>query len=252
MQNMKIGFIGLMEDDSPQNFWDVMQHVATLGYEGCESAEDLLKGDVVANLQRFHNLGLQVITVSTSTKQLRDDVDAVIAKAHVLQAPHASIWWSACASREEIRRDADIFNRAGKKLAAAGITLCYHNHEHEFRHRFNGLYALDLLAEYTDPQALSFEIDIAWVTYGGEDPVNVLNKYAGRVAAIHVKDLFCLDARGQFTATGTGIVRVRESVRTAIDTGVAWAVIEQDSLRNLSAQETLTLSYLYLKEAGLV
>jgi hypothetical protein len=41
-------------------------------------------------------------------------------------------------------------------------------------------------------------------------------------------------------------------VRTAIDTGVEWIVVEQDRLRNLSALETITVSYLNLKEAGLV
>ena len=38
----------------------------------------------------------------------------------------------------------------------------------------------------------------------------------------------------------------------SVQNGVEWIVIEQDKLRNLNAFDTLTLSYLYLKEVGLV
>ena len=38
---------------------------------------------------------------------------------------------------------------------------------------------------------------------------------------------------------------------TAIDAGVEWVVVERDRLRNLSPVETMTVSYLNLKEAGL-
>jgi len=45
---------------------------------------------------------------------------------------------------------------------------------------------------------------------------------------------------------------VQDSVQAAIDTGVEWVVVEQDQLRNLSAFETIMVSYLNLKEAGLL
>ena len=61
-----------------------------------------------------------------------------------------------------------------------------------------------------------------------------------------------LEERGRFTAVGTGIVKVREAVQAAIETSVEWVAIEQDQLRNLAAFETIAVSYLNLKEAGLV
>ena len=149
-------------------------------------------------------------------------------------------------------RDAELYNKAGARLAEEGLTLCYHNHEHEFQTVFDGVYALDVLAQNTDPKALKFELDIAWISFGGEDPVKVLKRMAGRVPAIHVKDLYDLSDRNSFTAIGTGSVRVKESVEAAIQAGVEWLVVEQDTLRNLTAFETLTLSFLYLKEAAFI
>ena len=42
------------------------------------------------------------------------------------------------------------------------------------------------------------------------------------------------------------------TMRRVAETGVEWIVVEQDQLRNLTAFETITVSYLNLKEAGLV
>jgi sugar phosphate isomerase/epimerase len=176
----------------------------------------------------------------------------VIADARALQAPYVAVYWGPCESKDQLLMDADLYNQAGDKIASAGLKLCYHNHEHEFKTIFNGVYALDVLADHTDPRNLSFLVDIAWVTFGGEDPVKVLKRFSGRVPLIHVKDLWSLEERGRFTAVGTGVVKTREAVETAIATGVDWVVIEQDRRRNLSAFETITASYLNLKEQGLV
>jgi len=252
MAKAKIGLIGLVGAEAKADFWGTMERVAAIGYQGIEGARALLEGDVAANLARFKALGLEVLTVSASREGLRDELDQVVADAHALEAPRVSVWWGPCETKESVLQDAELYNAAGARLAAEGITLCYHNHEHEFRTAFNGVYALDVLAEHTDPQALSFEIDVAWVTFGGADPVAVLRRMAGRVPAIHVKDLWGLDERGKFTAVGTGVVKVQEAVQAAIETGVEWVVVEQDTLRNLTAFETITVSYLNLKEAGLV
>ncbi len=252
MAKPKLGLIGLVGEEAKKDFWGTMQKVAEIGYQGIEGAAQLLEGDVEANVRRFHELGLQVITHSASREQLRDQLDTVIAQAKALKAPHVTVWWATCNSKEELLRDAELYNAAGAKMAAEGLKLCYHNHDHEFKTTFNGLYALDILAEYTDPQSVYFELDIAWITLGGADPAHILRKMAGRVPAIHIKDVYGVDEVGKWTAVGTGVVKVKESILAAREIGVDWMVVEQDKLRNLTAMETITVSYLNLKEAGLL
>lgn len=248
----KCGLIGLVGEEAKRDFWGAMERVAVVGYQGVEGAERLLEGDVAANLQRFRDLGLETITVSASREALRDKLDEVRAKAEALETPHVSCWWGPAESREQVLRDAELYERAGAVLAGDGRKFCYHNHEHEFRARFDGLYALDYLVANTDPAHVFFEIDVAWVTFGGEDPVRVLRRLAGRVPAIHIKDLWDLSERGRFTTVGTGVVDIRGSLAAANEIGASWVVVEQDTLRNLSAFETISLSYLWLKEQGLV
>jgi sugar phosphate isomerase/epimerase len=250
----KCGLIGIVGEEAKADFWGTMKKVADIGYQGIEGAEALLslEGGVEENLKRFHDLGLKVLTVSAGREALRDDLAGVIKKAKALQSPRVSCWWAPMDSKEAILKDAELYNEAGAKLAAEGLTLCYHNHDQEFKNVFDGVYALDLLAANTDPKALAFELDVAWISIGGEDPVTVLNRYKGRVPAVHVKDVYGLHERTLWTAVGTGVVKVKESVRAAIDQGIEWVVVEQDKLRNLSPIETITVSYLNLKEPGLV
>ena len=247
----KVGLIGIVGEESKQDFWGTMQKVAGMGYLGLEAPGGLSDGNTAENLKRFHDLGLRVLTVSASRESLRDSLDALVAEAKALQSPRVSMWWGPCETKEQVLRDAELYNSAGARLASEGITLCYHNHEHEFQTAFDGVYALDVLAEHADPAALSFELDIAWITFGGEDPVRVLKRYAGRVPAIHVKDLSRLDERGHFTAVGTGVVPVLASVETALEAGIEWVVIEQDTLRHLTGLETAAVSILNLREMGL-
>lgn len=248
---LKLGLIGLVGPELKQDMWGTYRRIREIGYQGVEGGEALLDGDTEANVRRFEELGLQVLTVSARPEELRGHVDAVIRRAQTLHARRATIWWGQADSRDQLLADAELYERAGRRLAAEGITLCYHNHDHEFQRRFDGLYALDLLVANTHADSLAFEIDIAWVTFGQEDPARVLRRLAGRVAAIHVKDLARTDERGHFTAPGTGVVGTQEALLAAIETGVEWAVVEQDKLRNLSALETVLFARLLLKEWGL-
>jgi sugar phosphate isomerase/epimerase len=246
------GLIGLLREEYQRDLWGSLERLAQIGYGGLEGGEMLLAGDVAANRRRLADLGLAVWTVSASRESLRDDLDGVLAKAEALGSRRVSVWWGPAEAREQLARDAELYNAAGARLAAAGVRLCYHNHDHEFRASFDGLYALDWLVAATDPAAVWFEIDVAWVTFGGEDPSRVLRRLAGRVPAIHVKDLWDLSERGRFTAVGTGVVDVAGAVGTALDLGIEQVVVEQDTLRDLSAWETVAVSYLNLKERGLV
>ncbi len=252
MEKIDLGLIGIVNEAARRDYWGTMARVAAAGYRGIEGDEDaLLAGDVAANLARFHELGLRVLAIGGTREALRGHLPGLIARAHALQADRVCCWWAPAESRDQLLADAELYNAAGAALAAEGIRLCYHHHAHELQTFFNGVAALDLLAAHTDPRALFFEVDIAWATVGGEDPVRLLHRYAGRVPAIHVKDICAAGPSPVFTALGTGVVDVAGSVRAAIATGVPWAVVEQDRLRNLDAFQTITLGALHLRELGL-
>lgn len=253
MDAMNIGLIGILGEEHKSDLWGTLERVADLGYRGIEGCEFLLDGDVADNLKRFRDLGLQPLTVSSSLTDLEENLDEIRRKAQALESPKVSMWWAPCKTREELNDVTDTLNQAGRILIQDGVRLCYHNHDQEFRNCFNGAAAMDILADQTDPESVFFELDIAWIAIGGADPCTILNRFAGRVPCIHIKDVIEAPTREpQWTAVGTGAVPIEKAVCTALALGIEWGVIEQDKLRNLSGLETATVSILNLKERGLV
>jgi sugar phosphate isomerase/epimerase len=75
-------------------------------------------------------------------------------------------------------------NKYVAKLKADGIDYYYHNHAAEFA-KINGEYILDMIKNNS---GIGFELDIHWIQAGGENPINIINKYAGRIRLLHLKD----------------------------------------------------------------
>lgn len=77
--------------------------------------------------------------------------------------------------------------KAGEPFVRAGLAYGWHNHDFEFKALPGGEVPMALILE--GGPSLKWEADIAWIVRGGADPIGWLDKYAGRVAAIHVKDI---------------------------------------------------------------
>ena len=82
---------------------------------------------------------------------------------------------------------ADLFNRAGQKASAAGVRFAYHNHAFEFA-RLDGRKPYDVLLERCEPRYVAFEMDLYWITQGGQDPLAYFARWPGRFPMVHVKD----------------------------------------------------------------
>lgn len=134
-----------------------------------------------------------------------------------------------------LKRFADQFNRQGEQAKSNGLTLCYHNHAHDFA-PVNGVPALQMLLEETDPKLVMLEMDIFWVSVAGHDPVQALNTHKGRVPLLHLKD----KATGTpvqfnenvpktaFKEVGSGSIDIPAVLEAADAAGVRNYFVEQD------------------------
>jgi sugar phosphate isomerase/epimerase len=87
-------------------------------------------------------------------------------------------------------RMAADFNTWGAEARAKGLKFYFHNHPEDFALDPSGDPIYDILLEETDPRLVFFEMDIAWVVGGGQDPYAYLRRYgAHRFPLFHVKDL---------------------------------------------------------------
>lgn len=97
---------------------------------------------------------------------------------------------------EEAKEVAEELNKFGQLAKQYGITIGYHNHTGEF-YVDEGKYLMDWVIENTDPETVAFEIDCGWASAAGIDPVEYIQKHAGRIAAIHIKENGGIIGRGQ-------------------------------------------------------
>ncbi|MCG6858755.1 MAG: sugar phosphate isomerase/epimerase [Salaquimonas sp.] len=88
--------------------------------------------------------------------------------------------------------------KAGEPIRAAGLIYGWHNHNFEFAALPDGTFPMDaILAGGPD---LAWQADIAWIVRGGADPLEWIDRYGDRIAAIHIKDIApageCVDEDG--------------------------------------------------------
>jgi sugar phosphate isomerase/epimerase len=113
--------------------------------------------------------------------------------AHIIGHNFVVCPWIEVKQRKEPdgwQRAAELFNRAGESAQKAGIQFAYHNHAFEFEPAasLGGKMPYDFLLENTDPKLVKMEMDLCWITVGGQDPVKYFDRYPGRFRLVHVKD----------------------------------------------------------------
>ena len=150
-------------------------------------------------------------------------------------------------SIEDYQRLAERFNRAGELAAQAGIRFGFHNHDAEFKPT-SGKIPYDVLLESTDPRYVCFEMDLYWITKGGQDPLRYFARWPGRFELAHVKDA-APAPRGGMTDVGAGTLDWRRIFSHAAQAGFKHYFVERDDAEEAGdAFASIAASYAYLRD----
>lgn len=175
-----------------------------------------------------------------SYKDLTEKTREVGEQAKMLGARFVRVAWiphKGTFSLETAQKVVEDFNKAGKVLKEEfGITFCYHNHGYEFQPYQDGT-LFDYLIQHTDPNYVSFEMDLLWTFFPGADPVKLLDKYGSRFKLMHLKDLkkgVVGDLSGSTStendvALGTGQLDFPAILKAAKRAGIQHYYIEDES-----------------------
>ena len=184
---------------------------------------------------------LKMVSVGADYNELAKDPAAVAAKAKEFGAKYVMCAWIPHNGTDFTLTDAEkaieVFQKAGKVLAAQGISLCYHAHGYEFR-PYEGGTLFDLMVKKLDPAYVNFEMDVFWVKHPGQDPVALLKKYPNRFPLMHLKDRRPGTEGNQFgtaddetnVVLGAGDVGIGGIMKVARQYGVKHFFIEDESV----------------------
>ena len=136
--------------------------------------------------------GISIPSTGAGYEELVRAPDSVIYRAKILGAKYVMCAWiphdNGVLTIENAKKAVDDFNRIGKLMKDQGLIFCYHAHGYEFQ-PYENSNLLDYIFRNTNPEYVSFEMDIFWMQFGGGDPVALLKKYGNRWKLIHLKDL---------------------------------------------------------------
>ena len=149
---------------------------------------------------------------------------------------------------EGYRTSCKLFNEVGRRCRDEGLVFHYHNHAWEFGALEGGsANGMQILAAETDPALVKFNIDVFWVTIGGDDPASFIRKHADRAGYYHFKDGRRTQCGVEFLELGRGMVDLRGAMAAAREAGAEWIVAEQDQT-TLPHLESATISRAYLRD----
>lgn len=245
-----------MEKDIP----GTLKRVKDVGIQVVETA-GLYGGTAAALKSQLAKAGLDCRSCHVSLGDMEKDIDKHIADAKTLGAKWLTasspkppkpvdpkkIWTVAMKevmTEAAWKENAGIVAKVAPKIAAAGLSFAYHNHDMEFT-AFNGRTGLNTLL--AGSPLLRLELDLGWVAAAGHDPAATIKQYAGKVDLLHIKDMVKDVPEYRSVEVGKGIINWKPAFEAAKAAKVQNWFIEQEPPFKRPIFDSLAMSVPYLK-----
>lgn len=232
-----------------QDYDKALADVASAGFQEVEAAG--FYGRTSTQVQQaLQKVGLRCVSSHVSYRDLNSKFDEVVAFHKELGAKYIICPGPASKDStpgpngkpkpmtiEDWRWFAGELNRLGEKTKAAGITLGYHNHVHEFEPVDGGVPYAELL-RIMDPKITTLELDCGWASVAGHKPQDLMRDHPNRFSMLHIKDfkLGSKSSEAKVTELGLGDIDYKPILAQATKT---------QKIRHLFVeQEAFTMPYM--------
>lgn len=179
----------------------------------------------------------------------RRDPTVILETAKKLGAHYTGIAWLKETFEDTVTLDvvneaADILMKACPQAKESGLQLYYHIHGYEIQPMDDQKTFFDSFVGRIDYSCVRLEMDVFWVTYAGDDPVQFMEKYRGGVELLHVKNMADHVATGVFNGTNfsppdmpaenwvplgkSKMIDYKSVFRKGHEIGVKWYILEMD------------------------
>ncbi len=190
----------------------------------------------------LEDIGLTALGNHVPVSDVLADPEAVIAAHRAVGVRRITLSLPKERAGEPTDALAAEFAEAARRLAAAGITPMYHNHDFDMQGD------APLAARLLDAvPALRFEPDIGWMCVAGKDPAAYLMRYRSRIPVVHLKDVFVDESGFSFRPTGYGTVNTPALLPAIHACEPEWLMVDHDLAYDRDSYDDLALSLSYVK-----
>ena len=232
-QSRKVDRVGLqlytLRQEMAVDFEGTLQKVAELGYKEMQFAGYYGRSpQLVRDL--LEQLGLSSPAAHVGLNLIREDLRKQIDIA--LEIGQSYIVIPSVPQDERMlshfEEHAKALNKAGEICKESGLKLAYHNHSFEFESQ-GGRKGYDQLLGLTDPELVSFELDLYWAVNANINPITLFKDNPGRFPMVHVKDR---NSAGEMTDVGRGEIDFAEIFSHSEIAGIKHYFVEHDFPKN--------------------
>lgn len=217
-------FLGT-EEDVRRSF----EKLKALGYDEVQTAGCRIPYADFGHLAK--QAGLTIVGTHDDFQQMCNDPVAAMDKHDQLGTKNMGIGGLFVQTGEAFDNFIATANQVARNIKERGFSFTYHNHSHEFA-KIDGVVTMDRLLNGFTEDNISFVLDTYWVQHGGADVRYWIEKLAGRVDILHLKDMargLTQDKVQYITEIGNGNLYWEGILETAFRTGVKHFVVEQDT-----------------------
>lgn len=219
-----------------------------IGYDMGQTAGYFVGAEKYAEIAK--ETGIKICGTHCAFNELIADPDKAMREHEALGTTNIGIGGMPGEARGDVESLKDFINKANNfasYISKFGFKFTYHNHSFEFAKIDGEKRIMDYLVEEFDPNNVSFVLDTYWVQHGGGDVRAWMEKLAGRIDILHLKDMAVkLDGVPYITEIGQGSINFDGIIEVAEKIGVKHYVVEQDTCPG-DPFESLKISRDYIK-----
>jgi sugar phosphate isomerase/epimerase len=239
-----------VRDAVSKNLEGTLERLAGLGYKNIElygyngtffgktasEFKTILGNTGIKVLSSHHTTGIAMKGAGT----LSNGWDKAIEDIHAIGAEYmvCAFLFPNERTPENYKALPAMFEKAATSTKTAGIQFAYHNHDFEFE-KLDDTLVYDFLLKNTPGDLVKMEMDLYWISKAGQDPVAYFEKYPGRFAMWHVKDMEA--GTKAITEVGNGTIDFDRIFKARKKAGLKYWFVEQDTSKR-DMFESLTIS----------
>ena len=238
--------------ETPETYLDAMKKVREIGYTHIQTAGKTgTIEEAVFYKKCADEAGLRICGTHFPWQIITEDFDTALKIHEILGTTNMGIGSLPGDARKDItvfNKFIDTVNETAYKLSKHGMKFTYHNHHFDYA-KVDGKPMFERMIDGFDPTNVSFVLDTYWAQYAGCDVRKLIERLAGRIDILHLKDLAVFpDNKVDITEIGNGNINFADIIPLAEKIGVKDFVVEQD--RNFATEdsmESIASSYNYIK-----
>jgi sugar phosphate isomerase/epimerase len=215
----------------------------------------------------FDRAGLQVVSFHLPRELFVGPPQDAVNVGKVLGARQIGVAWikeseNDVVDEAKLMAAADRLNAMCEAAQAADMQVFYHTHGYEFHEGDDDGRLFDRFVNALQPECVVLQLDAYWVAYAGQDPVELLRRYADRTLSLHLKDMAPSFPVAPFDGSqwqgplpdeafaviGQGKLDWASLLQVADEAAVQWYIIEDETTRPM---ENIAAAMPFLRSHGL-